>query len=183
MNKTKSDGYGGFIKITSTSFWEREDYDDGSFIVRQLNAGILDKTLRFGPLTTSLNQLYAMGFTLIIESFTHRKKHSLVLRRREEEYKLATIYSRDLNKYDDLTLHVKDQSNPDYKSSLARANKQEPRIIIQEVIKEIKVETDPFDELMLMYPVTRKPVEFIGNQTIKEYVQQQLKEHRKLHYV
>ncbi len=190
MNKTKPDGYGGFVKITSTSFWEREDYDDGSFIVRQLNAGVLDKVIRFGPLTTTINQLYAMGFTLSIESFTHRKKHSLVLRRDKEEYKLATIFTSDLAKYEDLTMHVRDQSEPDYRSSMASAKeetKQEPHVIIREVekevIKEIRIETDPFEELMLRYPVTRKSVEFVGNQTISEYVKQQLKENRRLQYV
>lgn len=183
--QSKPDGYGGFVKITSTSFWEREDYDDGSFIMRQLNAGQLDKTIRFGPLTATLGKLFAMGFILVIESFTHRKKHSLILKKDKEEYKLATIFSGDLNKYEDLTLHVKDQSAPDYKSAQSKVNdeQKQPHIIIKEVIKEVRIETDPFEELMLRYPVTRKPVEFVGNQTIQEYVKQQLKEHRRLNYV
>lgn len=176
----KPDNYGGVVKISSTRFWEREDYDDGSLVIRQLDKGMIDKTLRFGPLTTTLYALYAMGFHLAIESFIHRKKHSLFLTNGKEEYKLATITAADLLKYDDLMKHVKDQAKPDYRQIISGKN---PSYIIKDEVKEVKIETDPFEELMLRYPLNRKPVEFVGNQTVKEYVKQQLKEHRRLHYV
>lgn len=180
----KKDGYGGFSKTTSNSFWSREDWDDGSFIMRQVTPGVLDKTLKFGPLTAKLSELRARGFFLAIESFNYRKKHSLILRNidnHRESYKVATIVNGDLNKHQDLSAFIRDQSEPDYHQYVPL--KPHVKIVEKEVIKEVMVKTDPFEELLMRYPLERKPVEFIGNLTLNEYVKQQLKENRKLHYV
>lgn len=184
----KKDGRGGFSKTVSNSFWEREDWDDGSFIVRQLDRGVLDKTLKFGPLSAKLSELYAKGFILTVESFSHRRKHSLILRNLNnyrESYKVATVTNDDLSKIDDLSRFIKDGSKPDY--HVTQANMAKPQEIIKivekEVIKEVMIKPDPFDELLMRYPLKRKPVEFIGNLTLDEYVKQQLKENRKLDYV
>ena len=180
----KRDGYGGFSKVTSNSFWEREDWDDGSFIMRQLERGVIDKTLRFGPLTAKLSELQSKGFFLTIESFNYRKKHSLILRNidnRRESYKLATITNSDLGTQEDLTMFIRDDAKPDYHQYVPL--KPIVKIVKKEVIKEVMVKTDPFEELLMRYPLERKPVEFIGNLTLNEYVKQQLKANRKLHYV
>jgi hypothetical protein len=184
----KKDGYGGFSKITSNIFWEREDWDDGSFIVRQLDRGVLDRTLKFGPLSAKLSELYAKGFILTVESFSHRRKHSLVLRNSNnyrESYKVATVTNDDLSKIDDLTRLIKDGSKPDYLAAEANMMKTKEivKIVEKEVIKEVMIKPDPFDELLMRYPLKRKTVEFIGNLTLDEYVKQQLKENRKLDYV
>ena len=176
----KRDGFGGFSKTTSNSFWEREDWDDGSFIMRQLNRGVIDKTLRFGPLTAKLSELQSKGFFLTIESFNYRKKHSLILRNidnRRESYKVATIFNGDLNKHQDLSAFIRDGAEPDYHQYVPL------RPVVKVVEKEVMVKTDPFEELLMRYPLERKPVEFIGNLTLNEYVKQQLKANRKLHYV
>lgn len=180
----KKDGYGGFSKTTSNSFWSRKDWDDGSFIMRQVTPGVLDKTLKFGPLTAKLSELRARGFFLTIESFNYRKKHSLILQNidnHRESYKVATIFNDDLNKHQDLSAFIRDQSEPDYHQYVPL--KPVVKIVEKEVIKEVMVKTDPFEELLMRYPLERKPVEFIGNLTLNEYVKQQLKENRKLHYV
>jgi len=180
----KKDGYGGFSKVTSNSFWEREDWDDGSFIMRQLNPGIIDRTLRFGPLTSKLSELQGRGFFLTIESFNYRKKHSLILRNKtnhRESYKVATIANDDLGKHSDLTMFIRDVAEPDYHQYVPL--RPVVKVVEKEVIKEVMVKTDPFEELLMRYPLERKPVEFIGNLTLNEYVKQQLKENRKLHYV
>ncbi len=184
----KKDGYGSHSKVTSNIFWEREDWDDGSFIVRQLDRGVLDRTLKFGPLSAKLSELYAKGFFLTVESFTHRRKHSLILRNsanRRESYKVATVTNDDLSKIDDLTRFIRDGSKPDYLAAEANMMKTKEivKIVEKEVIKEVMIKPDPFDELLMRYPLARKPVEFIGNLTLNEYVKQQLKENRKLHHV
>lgn len=185
----QKDGYGGFSRKSSNSFWEREDWDDGSFIVNQFKRGALDKTLKFGPLSAKLSELYSKGFFLTVESFIHRRKHSLVLRNSKnhrESYKVATVTNDDLGRLGDLTRFIKDQVKPDYHSvsaSMAAKATEIIRFIEKEVIKEVIVQTDPLDELLKRYPLERKPVEFIGNLTLNEYVKQQLKEHRKLHHV
>lgn len=180
----KRDGYGGFSKTTSNRFWEREDWDDGSFIMRQLNPGVLDKTLKFGPLTAKLSELQARGFFLTIESFNYRKKHSLILRNKtnhRESYKVATITNSDLSTQEDLAMFIRDVAEPDYHQYVPL--RPVVKVVEKEVIKEVMVKTDPFEELLMRYPLERKPVEFIGNLTLNEYVKQQLKENRKLHYV
>jgi hypothetical protein len=184
----KKDGYGSHSKVTSNIFWEREDWDDGSFIVHQLDRGVLDRTLKFGPLSAKLSELYAKGFILTIESFTHRRKHSLILRNSNnyrEYYKVATVTNDDLSKVDDLTRFIRDGSKPDYHVTQANIAKPQEiiKIVEKEVIKEVMIESDPLDQLLMRYPLKRKPVEFIGNLTLDEYVKQQLKENRKLHYV
>lgn len=187
--RIKPDGRGGVVNTTSSSFWEREDYDDGSFVICQNTTGVHNKKIRFGPLETTLSDLISMGFSLCVESFTHRRKHSLIIRRGKEVYKLRTLITEDLTKYPDMFSHVRDDIILDHhvNNSKGVVETPEPKIIIKqvvkEVIKEVRIETDPFEELMLRYPVTRKPVEFVGNQTIQEYVKQQLKEHRRQNYV
>jgi len=180
----KEDGYGGYSKTVSNGFWEREDWDDGSFIMRQFDPGVVDKTLRFGPLTSKLSELQRKGFFLAIESFNYRKKHSLILRNKfvsRESYKVATIANADLGKHQDLTMFIRDGSEPDYHAYVPV--RPVVKIVEKEVIKEVMVKTDPFEELLMRYPLERKPVEFIGNLTLNEYVKQQLKANRKLDYV
>lgn len=180
----KEDGYGGFSKTIATTFYEYQDWDDGSFIINQYNHGTIDKTLRFGPLTAKLSELLARGFYLTIESFAYRRKHNLILRNindRRESYKVAVIANEDLYRHKDLTMFIRDQSEPDYHPP--GPPKPLVKIVEKEVIKEVMIEVDPFDKLLMRYPLKRKPVEFIGNLTLDEYVKQQLKENRKLHYV
>lgn len=180
--RTKPNKYGGNIKVTTSAFWERSEYDDGSFTIHQNRIGLTNKKIRFGPLETTLKELLDMGFTMCVDSFTHRKKHSLIIRRGKEVYKLRTLTSEDLTKYADLFSHVRDDSSLDYhhKTNDTSVDKTQTIVEMREVIKEVRIQTDPFEELMLRYPVVRKPVEFVGNQTIREYVKQQLKENRRL---
>jgi hypothetical protein len=180
----EKDGYGGYTKTVSNGFWSRKDWDDGSFVMHQLDPGVIDRTLRFGPLTSKLSELQRKGFFLTIESFNYRKKHSLILRNKfvsRESYKVATIANADLGKYQDLTMFIRDGSEPDYHSYVPV--RPVVKIVEKEVIKEVMVKTDPFEELLMRYPLERKPVEFIGNLTLNEYVKQQLKANRKLDYV
>ena len=186
--KIEKDGYGGFCRVTTSDYLERKDWDDGSFIVRQLKQATPDKTLRFGPLTVKMSEMYDRGYVLLVESFKHRKKHSLILRNSKnhrESYKVATILASELCEYIDLAAFVRDGAEPDYQVTMAnlKTPKEIVKIVEKEIIKEVMIKPDPFDELLLRYPLERKPVEFVGNLTLNEYVKQQMKEHRRLHYV
>lgn len=177
----KPDVYGGIVKITSTSFWEIQEYDDNSFVMTQTKIGYSNPTLKFGPLSTSLNELMKSGFFLSIDSFSHRRRHALTLTNDKERYKVGSLFTQDLKKYEDLSGFVRQNIRPDYQNrsftpkKVLRGNTLLNKVNVQQA--------DPLDELKLKYPVTRKPVEFIGNQTIEEYVKTQLKQHRRLHYV
>jgi hypothetical protein len=176
MHQFVSDGYGGFAQETSTSFYTRLDYDDGSFIIRQNTIGPFDRVIRFGPLKTNLSDLFKKGFKLEIQGWKSTMNQKLCLVRGREKYKLRKIRTSDIGRYDNLVQWVKDVMEPHYEPYTVE---HKPK----EIIKEVLVQTDPFEELMLRYPVKRKPVEFIGNQTLKEYVKQQLREQRRLENV
>jgi hypothetical protein len=176
MYRSVSDGYGGFADEISTSFYTRLDYNDGSFIIRQNTVGPFDRVVRFGPLKTNLSDLFKIGFTLEIEGWKNSMNQKLHLVRDKEKYKLAKLKTSDIGRYDNLVQWVKDATEPHYEPYTV---KRKPK----EIIKEVRVQTDPFEELILRYPVKRKPVEFIGNQTLNEYVKQQLREQRRLQNV
>lgn len=153
----------------TTDYWVRRDYDDGSFNISQYTIGPIDKSIKFGPLSTKLSMLFAQGFRLEIEGWKTNLKQKLRLVRGAEQYKLVKIPTYRLEEYQDLSRWVKDGSTPHF----------EPYTIER---KESRAIIDPFEELMRKYPVTKNTVEFIGNQTLREYVKQQLREHRKLEY-
>ncbi len=166
----------GRIVETNTSYYTRKDYDDGSFNIEQYTTGPFDKTLAFGPLTVKLSELLVKGFHLNINGWKNNSNQKLHLIRGAERYKLQKIPTHELNKYEDLTQWVKDYTKPHFEPYTV---KYKPR----EIIKEVRIETDPFDQLMLRYPVRRKTVKFIGNQTLEEYVKQQLFEHKRVENV
>lgn len=172
------DGYGGTAQQMETSYYTRKDYDDGSFNIQQSVIGPIDKVIRFGPLTAKLSELFAMGFILQIEGWKNHHNQKLRLVRGNEQYKLRKIRTVDLDTHRDLTDWVKDDAKPHFEPYTVEYE-HKPK----EIIREVRIQTDPFDELMLRYPVVRKPVEFVGNQTLKEYVKQQLREQRKLENV
>jgi hypothetical protein len=176
FTEIKSDGYGGSVIEIETSCYTRKDYDDGSFVIQQLNIGLNDRTIKFGPLTTKLSDLFAMGFILKIQGWKHSRNQKLVLIRGNERYKLAKIPTSQLNQYQDLTMWVKDYTKPHFDPYTV-----EPKL--KQIIKEVRIETDPFEQLTLRYPVRRKTVEFVGNQTLEQYVKQQLREQRRLENV
>jgi|688.fasta_scaffold345461_2 hypothetical protein len=159
--------------------YTRKDYDDGSFAIDQLNFGLTDRILKFGPLCTKLSYLYTIGFFLSINSCIRNRKHKLILRNKHktESYKVANVTNEDLRKTVDLAALIREQLkvNSVMAAEIVEAEK--------EIIKEVVINNDPFDELLKKYPLGRKPVEFIGNLTLNEYVKQQLKEHRKLENV
>lgn len=170
------DGYGGTAQQTEKSYYTRKDYDDGSFNVQQSVIGPVDKVIRFGPLTAKLSELFAMGFILQIEGWKNHRNQKLRLVRGNEQYKLRKIPTHSLNRCEDLTQWVKDGAKPHFEPYTVE---HKPK----EITREVRIQTDPFEELMLRYPVVRKPVEFVGNQTLKEYVKQQLRDQRKLENV
>lgn len=157
--------HGQATSFSSTDFYIRADFDDGSFLIEQPVAPKINKTLRFGPLKATLSELYSQGFRLFVESFSHRRKHKLILRNTQkprEAYKLATIFNVDLRKNSDLSIFVKDHSEPHY-----------------QLDKPVGTARDPLDELKEKYPVKPKHVKLIGNLTFEEYVKQQLKQNRR----
>jgi hypothetical protein len=171
-----TDERGNTVKQHDTSYYTRKEYDDGSLIIKQIVIGPIDKTIRFGPLSVKLSELFAMGFILVIDGWKNSRNQKLRLTRGSEQYKLAKIPTHSLNQYQDLTMWVKDGSKPHHEPYTVE---HKPK----EIIKEVRVQTDPFEELMLRYPVRRKPVEFVGNQTLEQYVKQQLREQRRLENV
>jgi hypothetical protein len=173
---THKDKYGGLVKEFSTGFYTRLDYDDGSFIITQDVMGVFDRVICFGPLKTNLSDLMNnMGFSLRIEGFKYRANQTLYLARGHERYKLTKIRTIDLTKYTDLVQYVKNATEPHYEPYISAQKQKE--------IKEVLDQKDPFEELMSKYPKKRNPVEFIGNQTLSEYVKQQLREQRRLENV
>lgn len=171
------DKRGNTVDQWDTSYYTRKDYNDGSFNIQQSIVGPIDKTIRFGPLSAKLSELLAMGFILEIDGWKNRRNQKLRLVRGHEQYKLAKIPTHSLNEYHDLSQWVKDGAKPHHEPYTATDPKP------KEIIKEVRIQTDPFEELMLRYPVVRKPVEFVGNQTLKEYVKQQLREQRRQDHV
>ena len=176
MYQSIPDGYGSFAQEISTSFYTRLDYDDGSFIITQNTVGPFDKVIRFGPLKTNLSELFKMGFILEIQGWKNSMNQKLRLVRGKEKYKLRRIRTSDIGAHDNLVQWVRDATEPHYEPY---TTERKPK----EIIKEVRVQTDPFEELMLRYPVNKKPIEFIGNQTLNEYVKQQLREQRRLQNV
>lgn len=170
------DARGNGVEQHDTSHYTRLDYEDGSFTITQNMMGPIDKSIRFGPLTTKLSHLFALGFRLEINGWKNSRNQKLRLIRGREQYKLAKIPTHCLNQYQDLTMWVKDGNKPHIEPYTVE---HKPK----EIIKEVRVETDPFEELMLRYPVRRKTVEFVGNQTLEEYVKNQLREQRRLENV
>lgn len=164
------------VEQRDTSYSTRLDYDDGSFIITQNIVGPIDKSVRFGPLTTKLSHLFALGFRLEIDGWKNRRNQKLRLVRGDEQYKLAKIPTWRVSEHQDLTMWVRDGSAPHFEPYTV-----DPKP--KEIIKEVRIETDPFEELMLRYPVRRKTVEFVGNQTLEQYVKQQLREQRRLENV
>lgn len=162
------------VRQLCTSYYSRLDYDDGSFIITQNIKGPVDKTINFGPLATKLSNLFALGFSLEISGWKSNNNQKLKLVRGKEQYKLAMIPTRRLREHQDLTIWVKDGKSPHFEPYTI-----EPK----EIINEIRIDTDPFEQLMIRYPIKRKPIEFIGNQTIEQYVKQQLREQRRLENV
>jgi len=177
--KTRPDGYGSIAVITESSFWTRDDYDDGSFTIRQMNPGVLDKIIRFGPLQTTISELFAMGFILQIEGWVSKRNQTLRLIRGHEQYKVARIPTHSLSSCQDLTQFIRDRAAPHIEPIKEKV--ETPHI--QEVIREVFIEQDPLEQLLLRYPIRRKPIEFVGNQTLPEYVKSQLKEQRRLQHV
>lgn len=151
--KFNDEGY----RITSSIYWERCDWDDGSFTVTQHTPGSFDKILSFGPLSTTLNQLFKQGFFLFIDGWRKHRNQNLYITKEAERYKVARISTADLDRYADLTHWIKPNMRPHVELSIAAI-------------------PDPFETLMAKYPKRIKPVEFVGNQTLKQYVSQQLKE-------
>lgn len=170
------DGYNSTAQQIRTSYFSRKDYDDGSFDIQQSVIGPIDKTIRFGPLQAKLSELFALGFILQIEGWKNHRSQKLRLVRGNEQYKLAKIRTDAMDRLQDLTTLIRDCNSPSFE-----IDTDKPRTKL--IIKEVRIQTDPFEELMLRYPVVRKPVELIGNQTIDEYVKQQLREQRKLENV
>lgn len=171
-----TDERGNTVKQHETPYYTRKEYDDGSLTVKQSVIGPVDKTIRFGPLSAKLSELFAMGFILRIDGWVSNRNQKLRLIRGSEQYKLAKIPTHCLDQYQDLTMWVRDGLNSHFEPYTA-----DPKP--KEIIKEVRVETDPFEELMLRYPVRRKTVEFVGNQTLEQYVKQQLREQRRLENV
>jgi hypothetical protein len=170
------DNHEDTVKQYDTPYYTRKDYDDGSFIIQQCIRGPNDKTISFGPLSTTLSELFAMGFILQVIGWKSNRSHKLKLVREHEQYKLAKIPAYSLDRHQDLSIWVKDSVKPQFEPYTVE---RKPK----EIIKEVRIETDPFEELMLRYPVRRKAVRFVGNQTLEQYVKQQLREQRKLEHV
>jgi hypothetical protein len=170
------DKRGDTVRQCENCYYTRKDYEDGSFNIQQSVVGQIDKTVRFGPLSAKLSELFAMGFILRIDGWVSNRNQKLRLIRGSEQYKLAKIPTHCLNQYQDLTMWVRDGLNPHFEPHTV-----DPKP--KEIIKEVRVVTDPFEELMLRYPIRRKTVEFVGNQTLEQYVKQQLREQRRLENV
>lgn len=168
------------IRHTSSKFWYQEIYDDCSFCMYQKSLPIGNHTsLKIGPLRTSLSNLFSMGYYFEIQSWTFRRKHPLILKNNEKEiYILKYLTTKELTKYESFSELLGDEYNLDFKEY----KEKKPDVLVRIIRKEVPVQKDPLDELMLRYPKYKKPINFIGNLTIEVYTKQQLKKQRDLHY-
>ena len=111
----RGENYSVYVdKQHDTSYYTRKDYEDGSFNIQQSVVGPIDKTIRFGPLSAKLSELFAMGFILEIDGWTNSRNQKLRLIRGCESYKLAKIPTHRLSQYQDLTMWVRDGSKPHF---------------------------------------------------------------------
>lgn len=123
--------------------------------------------LKFGPCYVKLSKLFEERFILFLRKKSS-KKYVLRLERGLEVYKLCSIYNKcslpnDLFDLVKQTSFVLDITN--YSSIVQKTTKFD-----YEKIKESALHF-----LKNMYPHKPKPITSIGNQSLKDYVHQQLK--------
>lgn len=135
----------------------RTEYED-CIILRQNDIGMRDKTIFFGPLSTSLSDLFYDGFALEVVVVRRdlrrglKRKSKLRLRHGRERYMIGRFLSRDLLESDDLTGFVREMKN-----------------LLQ--VPDLPVpDDDPLDLLLQKYPKKIQGI-MIGNQTLKEFLQ------------
>lgn len=140
--------------------------DDGSYIISQYQSKKYgDVQLYFGPLSTSLDQLFYMGWHLEIHAFNHQKFATLRLvnDKKRESFKIAKTYVEDFIKTPDLGIFVKNNKN----YLLAKVSEFKK-------VEMTKIQEEPLDVLKKIYPF-KKPNQMVGNLTLPEYVRQQLR--------
>lgn len=139
--------------------------EDGSFSISQYTCEFNgDTLLNFGPISATLETLLWKGYYLSIDGFRYNRKVKLKLvhDRLKENY---AIYSAPLEiflKETDLSVFIRQTKNYLLRKSELKET------------KKIVVSENPFDQLKKKYPF-KKPEIKIGNQTVDEYVRQQLK--------
>ncbi len=166
----------GFVKKYTSKCWTKKISDDNSFVMHQSVCGEYNHTLKFGPLQATLKELMEMGFIMEVYGFLHSRNQILRIIRGNERYKLSKIPTSQLLRFDDLTKFVKDAKKVHCEKEIL--NDLE---FIHKLVP--KSEKEPLDILMEKYPLKRKPIEFVGNQTLEHYVKQQLREQRRLQNV
>ncbi len=142
-----------------------EEFGSKYCIVESSNIDNRNKVIRFGPLPTTLGDMWSLGYTLEC-SFTARElkysrgaKIHLVNFKDRSRYKIRKINPIDIIRNNTpLSDFVKDGSQLMHcMSSIAkRPEPIEPK--------------DPFDALLEKYPRSRKEKVMIGNQTLEEYI-------------
>lgn len=138
-------------------------FEDNSFLIIQNYVHPnTDKTIRFGPLSTTLTELFQKGYVLRLDSYIGRSFHKIYLvysNDINERYFIAKIKNEQFieNRGISLSCYVKEGTSP--KSCHTHS-----------------ANVDYFTELQKKYPVKTKKIANIGNQTILEYVKQNLKQ-------
>lgn len=158
---------------TISKCYTYSEEDDRSFSMEQYAHIKNDKELFFGPLKTTINQLIDMGFHLEISGFKYQRHFKLVLRRDREQYSILKLNADQLHAHGDLGWHIK-KDNLKLHFFCPKHEMLKPVVKYIEKIKEVEV-GDPLEQLRVKYPKRHKKVEFIGNQTLSEYVKTQLK--------
>lgn len=173
MKKTCEEN-GGYYLDKSTSYYTAKEYINGHFIIMQFFVGgeIYDRELRFGPVKVKLSELMKDDkYFLLLEGSIQKSSQNLRLVDFEEfseSYTLARIRTVDRYARNNLALWIQ----KDYHNRLQSPSKKQ--------LSFVEKDTDPLDTLKKMYPKKMKPVTYIGNQTLPEYVKQQLREKRRL---
>ena len=135
-------------------------YEDNSFIMTQKTLAFAGISLQFGPAIISLASLEPRGYYLEVRGANLRNTGKLersfpvMLTQGQDRYRVGRIPARKVTKCVNLV---------DYLYSKKPLN------------SEAHVSIEPLQALKRKYPYCKKPVEYIGNNTIREYVKNQLK--------
>lgn len=148
MNEAIKNCHKGFITYT--------EYDDGSFIAEQSSSGENTYSrIHFGPFSHTLAYFFMQhNACFMVHSSIHSKRHTLLFYIDNTPY-VITRFTRRIQDISDFSVMVKADIHPIYAQ-----------------IVNIPI-GDMFTKLKNKYPITPK-VPMIGNQTLKQYVKQQL---------
>jgi hypothetical protein len=141
-----------------------QESEDGDFYIKDSDNKHLIKffnpTLKFGPLETTLFQLFENGFYLEVGGFASpRVRYKLRLTRGRESYLLGRITLEEIKQADSLSEFVVHGFRP-----ILRLDRMDQQL------------ENPWKRLLAKYPAPKKPEPMIGNRTLSEVIKDQLEE-------